>query len=166
MASLYCEVLWDANKVVNRLQREMERTQFCLIPLNMLFGTYSRIICCTDLSLLIDISELGDAITSRLYTTQNSVRVHVEGRAPCRTGKQFRVTRLRLASYRSLYFLNCLLLLSLSLSPLFSSLPLFFLRCVRVPDECPLKYVRRFRLSALRLLTCTCEHIRELSRFS
>jgi len=68
MASLYCEVLWDANKVVNRLQREMERTQFYLIPLNMLFGTYRRIICCTDLSFLHDINEIGDAITSRLYT--------------------------------------------------------------------------------------------------
>lgn len=109
MSSLYCEVLWDANKVVNRLQREMERTQFCLIPLNMLFGAYSRIICCAYLSLLHDINELGDTITSRLYTAQNSVRVHVEGMSPCRTRKQFRVTRFRLASYCSLYFLNCLL---------------------------------------------------------
>jgi len=105
VASLYCEGLWDANKVVNRLQREMERTQFCLIPLNMLFGTHSRIICFTDLSLLHDINEHGDAITSRLYTIQNSTRVHVEGMAPFRTGKEFKVTRLRLASY----FLNCLL---------------------------------------------------------
>jgi hypothetical protein len=104
MASLYCGVLWDANKAVNRLQREMERTQMRLIPLNVLFCTYSRIICCTDLSLLHDISELADAITCRLYTTQNSVRVHVEGMVPCRTGKQFRVMRLHLASYCSLCF--------------------------------------------------------------
>jgi hypothetical protein len=108
MASLYCEALSAANKVVNRLQREME-PQFCLIPLNMLFGTYSRIICCTDLSLFHDINELGDAITSRLYTTHNSVRVHVEGMAACRTGKQFMVTKLRLASYCSFCFVNCLL---------------------------------------------------------
>jgi hypothetical protein len=63
---------------------------------------------------------------SRLYTAPNSVRVYVEGMSRCRTAKQFGVTRLRLASYCSLQFSNCLLQLSLSFTPLFSFLPLFF----------------------------------------